>query len=373
MQSKNTIELNGNRYDVASGRVVSSNTTAQPASKTIDGFFRNPKLKSIATDSPQKISVLTPAAAHAPAVPAPRPKTVRIHAANHTKAHTPQSAITLMRSAVKRPEQGLKQKIHVQTGLQSKVASTITVKHSAYSLDENRLARAKEVSRSPQISRHAAVNKLVPGSMQPLAVKPVPTKPEASVPAAPPAPQQTNKPLDMFEHAIANASHFVDVKAHRRQFKKHRRNHALSFAAGGLVLIVIAAFAAYQNSPSLQLKVASLRSGVSAGTPNFQASGFSYNGTAAQNGKLVIGLKNQQGTYSVSQQDTNWSNADMIQNVGATDASGFPTYSTVQAGNTTVYRLDNDSATWVANGKWYQVAGNSSLSNSQVTALVKNL
>jgi hypothetical protein len=236
------------------------------------------------------------------------------------------------------------------------------------------LARAQSANRSPQISHHAnGTSHKVQPLFAPLAVQPVPVKPEGEVPSTTPSPQPNNKPGDIFEHALANAEHFVDIHAHRAHFKKKARMHVASMAAGTLALLFIAGFAAYQNTPGIQFKVASVQAGVSTHMPNLSAAGFAYNGVKASDGKLTVGFSGASGNYQLTQENTNLSGSDVIQSIGATDASGAPDYQAVQAGGTTVYRFNNTDATWVSGGKWYTVTGTGSLTDNQVRDLVHNI
>jgi hypothetical protein len=438
MKSKNTIELNGNLYDATTGKMlgpahtevqkgaadVSATTspiatpatvktvvTHRTAGVNIDGIFKSrtgAPATAAAAPAAEKISVL---AAPAPA-PKPNPKTPRTnvnHArahqpqaskrmsspaamapapavkatpakanpvpVNHAKAHKPQSAVTLMRAAVKRPDPSLKAKVNVQTALTHQTPGRIEVKQHADKIDTDRLVRASAIETSPMVAHHGKQVETPSISVVPLAVKPVPVKPEGQVPNVAPAPQPTNKPQDqnIFDHALANATHFKDVKEHRTHFRRHTRNHVASMAAGTLALLVIAGFATYQNAPSLQFKVASMKAGVATTMPQLKSAGFAYNGARAQNGKLTVGFSNNSGKYQLTQEPTNWSSSDMIQDISATDASGRPNYTTVQAGGTTVYRFNNTNATWVSNGKWYSVTGTNALSNEQVKAIVEGV
>jgi hypothetical protein len=422
MKSKNTIELNGNLYDATTGKMLGAKTVETPVAPTpsvtapaaaaprrntganIDGIFRS-RTAAPATPAAQKISVL---AAPAPA-PKPNPKAPRVanHARahqpqvskrvrskttapaavekaspalaglasiNHAKAHKPQSAVTLMRTAVKRPNPSLKQQVTVQTALAHAAPSLIEVKRHASNIDTERLVRASTVETSPMVAHHG--KQAVPHittSVAPLEVQPVPVKPEGEVPTQAPAPLPNNKPQDIFDHALANAASFKDVKEHRTHFRRHTRNHVASMAAGTLALLVITGFAVYQNSPGLQFKVASMQAGVATSMPNFAAAGFAYNGSSAGNGKLTVGFSNQSGKYQLTQQDTSWTGEDMIQDISATSASGQPNYTTVSAGDTTVYRFNNTNATWVSGGKWYSITGTNALTNDQVKAIVESV
>jgi hypothetical protein len=428
MKSKNTIELNGNLYDATTGKMLgaaqsaapvtpatASPKVARPTKKTsgvnIDGFFRSRTSASATVRAAQatkeNINVLaapSPAPRHEPkpsrSLPnhakAHKPQTsqravsslstpVKVHtpatskpahtAANHVSVHRPQSAVTLIRTAVKKPAPSLKAQTTVQGELAHQVPGRIEVKRHASTIDTNRLVRATTVSTSPMVSHHGKQPAKIETAVAPLAVQPVPVpvKPEGEVPSAAPAPQHGNNPQDIFNHALANASGFKDVREHRAHFRKHTRNHVASMAAGTLALLLIAVFAFYQNSPGMQIRVASVKAGVATQTPNFAAAGFAYNGATAANGKLTVGFTDGQGKYQLTQQATNWSSNDMIQDISATDASGKPNYSTINADGTTVYRFNNTGATWVSNGKWYSVTGTKALSNDQVKSIVENV
>lgn len=394
MNSKNVIELNGQRYDATTGKMLDEHVPAkkyQPAApagsgkakrpKTVDGVLRplaRPALtaKTVhqrATAARQHTPVNRPAAvAHTaikPAAPA-NSSHRRIHTpAKHLPAHQPQTTHTLMRQAVHKPGLGVKRQINVQAALQTKVSAMLVKKFSIGSVEPNRIIRAKDIHRSRLISRFGRETYRVAPSV---ALIPVKTPPIGGEPSLAPAPHATNKPLDIFEQAVANANHFVDVKTHRAGLKKRARRHAVSMATGVVALVVIAGFAAYQNTPGLQLKLAGFRAGVAtAHTPDFKAAGFAYRGVHTSFGKLVIGLSNAGKQYQLTQQNTNWSNSDMIQGISSVDASGTPDYNTLQVGATSVYRFGNNSATWIKNGNWYQLSGDV-LTNNQVTSLVKN-
>jgi hypothetical protein len=296
------------------------------------------------------------------------PKKVAI---NHAVAHKPQSSVTLMRGGVKRPLPSVKAQANVQGALAHAVPSAIPVKHAAAAIDTDRLVRAGSVETSPLIAHHGKQAPKAP-AIVPLHVQPVPVKPEGTVPAVAPAPQPNNKPQDIFDHALANAANFLDVKEHRTHFRKQTRRHVANMLAGTAALVVIAGFAAYQNSPGMQLKVASVQAGVATNMPNFKAAGFAYGGAKASNGKLTVGFSNQSGKFQLTQQNTSWSETDMIQSVSAIDASGKPNYKTIQAGSTTVYRFNNSTATWVSGGKWYSVTGTGALTDGQVESIVTN-
>jgi hypothetical protein len=365
MESKNVIELNGKRYDAVTGTFLGTSTVSQPPNKTrhsqknVDGVLRAvPKPKpQVPTPEPVAAKPVKPKTTHI-AVRA-------IHStSNHTVRHKPQPAHTLMRRAVKKPAPGLKKQIHVQAALQHKTPSIISKKTAAQAVEPARLERAQQVPRSTKVMRfHPNAVQAVPVAVVAIPVQEAPQP----APVAAPAPKPSNKPVDMFEQAIANANNFVDTQANKAHFHRKARKHVASMAAGSLALLLLVGFAFYQSSPGLQIKVAGMQAGVtSAGVPNLQAVGYAYNGVKATNGKLVLGFENASGQYNLVQQKTNWSSENMISEVSAIDASGTPNYTTVQAGDNTIYRFDNTSATWVENGTWYQLSGTTTLTDDQV-------
>lgn len=406
MKSKTTIEVNGKQYDAVTGAVVADGSPiATPRGHNIDGFFRSRTTSVPTRKSPPVSDSITVLAA-----PSPRPQKTPARGVNHTKRHTPEAAKTvevrvksgvhhsqkltvrrtpiapnhtkavkpqhsqtLMRTAVKPPKPSFYKQAGTQSTLQHAVPSLIVNKKSVVSVDSSRLARAQQTERSPRISHHTAEQpaSLLP-QFGPLAVQPVPVKPEGHEPSTPPAPHPDNKPTDMFEHALANANHFVDIQSQKLHFRKKARRHVASMAAGTLALFVIAGFAFYQNSPGLQFKVASYHAGVATHMPNLSATGFAYEGARAENGKLVVGLSGASGNYRLSQEATNLSAQDLIQNIGATDASGYPDYRSVQSDDVTIYRFSNTDATWVRNGTLYTVNGSGNLTDQQVESLVRN-
>ncbi|HSX43607.1 MAG TPA: hypothetical protein VLF59_06015 [Candidatus Saccharimonadales bacterium] len=424
--NKKTIELNGNLYDAVSGKLLTNDTAATVAPATprprstgsnIDGFFRA-RTTTPTRPAAEKISVLAgpqtaPRPARAPQRHAPNhAKThhaavshqvrrdvtlpVAVHVSkqateqhhvpiNHTKARKPQPSATLMRRAVKRPDASLKKQANAQGALTHTVPGLIEVKHAAAAIDTDRLIRASSVGTSPLVAHHGKEVPKVSPLVAPLAVNagpssvPVPVKPQEHVPPTAPAPQPTNNPdpsgkkQNIFDHALANATNYVDLEARRSGLRRHKRNHAISMLAGLFALVIITGFATYQNSPGLQLRVASVQAGLSTGMPNLKAAGFAYTGAKAANGKLTVGFSNSGGRYSLTQQKTSWSAGDMIADIASVSASGKPNYTTVQAGDTTIYRFNNQTATWVADGKWYSISGTTGISNDQVKTIVKSV
>jgi hypothetical protein len=388
MGNKNIIELNGKRYDALSGELLGAATiphTPTPTKvypkghtgRTLDVFRRA---------SVKKPTLHQPAVTHiqvlaAKAVPANRPVSAASAPAHHQPAHTPaphlrarqpQSTQTLIRSAVKKPAPGLKKQIHVQAELTRQVAAVIVPKTAVQSLNPARLQRAQATTRSPKIDRYNHASAPLAARFMPLPVQPTPPQPDVAAPK----PQPDNKPItpaDMFEHAIASADHFADLTASKLHFKKKARRHVASLAAGSLALLLLGGFLAYRNVPDVQLQVAAFRAGIHSSMPDLQAAGFAFDAAKEQNGKLTIGFHGPAGQYQLTQQKTNWSADDMVQTVASIDASGQPNYTTLAAGDQTIYRFANNSATWIDHGTWYQLNGTGALSDYQITSIAASV
>lgn len=345
---KQIVHVNGKAYDAVSGR-------------RIDDII-----------APQRQPKPTAHTVHQVAQPTKPTKSTVTRATNHTGAHKPQHAKTLMRHAVTAPTPGLKKQMHPVHALTHEQQHVIPVKHAAQAVDSSRLHRAQHVEKNEQVRRfHSPSPVKVTFTNVPVQSTPQDI-PGTDEPAAAPPPTPTNKPVDLFEQAVENANHYVDVAGHKVHMKKKARRHALSMVAGVFALFIIAGFALYQNSPGVQIKFASVRAGVATNAPNFAASGFAYAGAHADKSRLVIGMTNAGVNYTLTEQATNLSSEEMIDHVSAVDAGGTPNYTTVNAGASTVYRLGGSQATWVKDGVWYNVHSNQGISDQQLQTLVQN-
>ncbi len=354
--NKQIVNVNGRQYDAVTGALLSSEVkpnkkAASRPVKTTEGEPVQITVKKTQASSPTSA------------------KTV----ANHAKRRQPQSTQTLMRTAVKKPAPAPKRPTQIQTEVTHVAPTTIGVHHSATHIDPLRLGKAKQIQKNRHVSRFdSPVPHAVPVTFTHVPVQHNPIESTIPKPTPKPAPALVSKPADMFEQAIANATHFVDLTAQKNHFRKKTRRHLTSMATGALALLLLAGFAAYQNTPGLQIKVAGLRAGVATATPDFAASGFAYNGVKASQSKLVVGLKHGTSNFQLTEQPTNWSSEDMISQISSIEASGAPNYSTLTAGEHTVYRFGDNQATWVKNGTWYNLSGNGTLSDDQVKSLVQN-
>jgi hypothetical protein len=344
--TKQTIELNGKHYDAVTGVLISSGAKTKTETAT-------PKTKLIAKTV--KTDTLNAEKAATKVEP------------NHTKAHSVQTSQTLMRKSVKRPGPTVKRhSVHVPVTHES--TTPIQIKHGAHAVNQHRLERAKNIQQSAYVQKYNPLHH-IPVTLSSVPVQPEPKQEEQEAPEAPPPVQHS---IEMFERAIENASHYVDIAMQKKHFTKKRRKHALSMGTGFVALMLVAGFMVYQNSPGLQVSAAGMRVGVSATAPNFKEIGLKYNGVATAEDKRIIGLKDDNGTYQLTQEKTNWSGESMIHSVSSTDASGKPNYVVIEVSGQKVYRLSNGSDMWVKDGVWYSLSGNRGVNPDKLEAIVQN-
>lgn len=198
-------------------------------------------------------------------------------------------------------------------------------------------------------------------------------QPAAAKAAASAAPRST-RITDMFEQAVAEASHFIDIKIAQEKEQRRLRRQRMMFAGGGAAACVVLLLAFYVQTPGLQMRLAGIRTGVRAAVPDIGAAGLSYQGVRIQNDKRIITLKDSVGRqYSFIQQPTNWNEQEMVKYASPAAAGGD---AAVRSADLTtagirLYRTGN-KVMWIKDGTWYQFVGNEALSDAQLKELARN-
>lgn len=361
--SKNFIELNGKRYDAVTGKLITTAAhTATPA----------PQPKA---SSPAKIT--TPA-------PAPKKRISRDHhiqAKKATPTRKTQPAKTLMRRAVNKPSQVKKPALKQQYPITAKnSARLVEMKRSVQQVDGERSKRAQNIHKSNLVSRFnprsaAQITTTTHAKLTPQ-VKPLPL-------AAHPAKKTTNltpatqkqkpkKKQDIFERALANAKGHEQPahKVKKRRSKAMRR--MLSAVAGVSAVLLIAGFAAYLNKSSIEMQVASVRAGFQASVPTYQPSGFKYQATNAERGKVTLSFVSpaDQRNFTLTQQTSRWDSQTLFDSIVAHSNSS---YQTIRSHGRTIYIYDDNKAAWVDGGILYTVSGNANLDSDQIISLASSI
>ena len=358
--AKSVISLNGQTYDSATGKLLGSTPSstapfkmaAQPATQAprhLDGFTRRP-------------------------ASAPRPATKAVH-------QQPQKSKTLMRSGVKKPVTPAK--IHAKAPATTAVASKkAPTKEMLTALRPGRVIRANNTPKSNFISKFGVAAATIKSEVLPVASEPkVALQSLRSAPPTPtrvqsiPQPAQPNPFTAALEHANSHEQAKIKkAKVHHRIAKKLRVSpKVVSFASFTILALAISGFVAYQNLPEIAMRVAATRAGFSASLPTYQPSGFSMAGPIEyQPGEVTLSYKSASDnrSFNVVQKNSSWNSETLLENFVA--VSGKP-YQTFQANGRTIYIYDDNKATWVDGGIWYNIDGKSNLNSDQLLRIASSL
>jgi len=343
----NVIEINGTQYDAVTGVVVK---TAQHK-PTMDGIVRRTK------------------------------DTSQVRPAMHSvKKHhiAPQKSETLMRTAVKKPTS-----LHVSDVQKPKPAShavkpivgkaVITPRTNAVPL--HRQQRAHTTQKSEHVKKFSNAVPVV-ATVMPLDVRPTPIN-DSTLEFSRPA---HIKKADLLEKALQAAqghnepSYQHKKKLHHRIAKKVGiSGRAVAISTTVLAGLLIGGFYAYQNVPRLAMRVASSRAGIKANLPTYNPAGFAFSGPVQySSGQVVVDYKSNidDRQYKLTQQNTAWSSDSLLTNFLQTNNKQYQTY---QDRGRTIYIYDNNNATWIDSGIWYQIEGQSQLSSDQLVRIASSL
>lgn len=359
--NKNVIELNGKVYDALSGALLqvggAAKQGAQKTGKAIDSVVsRVPKPKTTPKASASARHI------------------------NSKRAHSQEPSKTLMRSSVKKPSKNSKTK-HAQASISSLTTKVATVLPPAAraSIHERRLARSKQVSKSSAIRRFNPID-ITKKQLAALPVK-QPTD-KKSIPTQGAKHHTATKPASRIQKEVAvglaKATSHQQKPLAKKQVKRKmsRKRRALielvSIIVGVVILLGLAGTLLYRNLPSIELHLASSRSGVKAEMPSYKPSDFKATTPVKYApGIVTINFKSSSGKeFSLVQQNSDWDS----QTLKATFlTTSHPAYQTLEANGRTIYVYDKGSATWVNGGIWYQLSGSADLSNSQIINIATSL
>lgn len=242
-------------------------------------------------------------------------------------------------------------------------------------MNPHRMERAASQPKSEHIAKFNT--QPVQKSTADLSVKPAPVQQEA-----PPAINQQKKavlPLSPFDMALKNAdSHKqapLELPSRRSRLAKKLRvsPRAASMMTGIAAVLVIAGFFLQQNLPQMAVYLASARAGVEAKMPGYKPAGFSLSGPIEySSGQIALSYHSNSDdrNYKVIQKKSDWNSQALLDNF--ITASGKD-YQTFQDKGKTIYIYDDNSATWVSGGVWFQVEGASSLNSDQLLRIASGL
>ena len=346
-KTTSTIELNGKRYNARTGVVV-------------DGFLSSNKPVS------------------SPAKPMRAPVVSRTQTTSKKMHKSTQPSRTLMRYAVKKPSTITTRKtIAMDVVQQAQNQAVATHFHTA---DPTRIKRANAIPQLSTISRFGIVSSKASAAQPPAAAQAAKT---VSPPAAPKimseaahhtgAQEVINKGL---RAANSHEVHHQPKKAklhHRIGRKLGLSSRATSVAAGGLSVMLLGAFFAYQNVPSISVRYASAKAGVHATLPGYRPSGFALTDRVKyEPGEVALAYKANADSrsYVVTQKTTSWNSEALQDHLTATSKMSPQTF---PENGRTIYLHDGDQADWIEGGVWYSISGKSDLNTDQLIKIATSI
>jgi hypothetical protein len=376
------VEINGRRYDAVTGQlIVAVKKAAIRVGKpipglAIDGFIRKKSTKPVVKKvkkTPKSTKAATIKDKRAPRVFS---KSLKI-AAKGIHRRTQRSR-TLMRTVVNKP---------------NSTASKPIVKGTKSGQDFKQTSQAKTVPKNAKVSRFGMASLTAPTKKTPV-IGTGEVLPKHSVISHTSGSSSTTavaKPLPslitsvshrqlerLLDHALTNAD------AHKQALQMQlRRNgfwqrvaHIPKWAGVSLLLIAILAlggFFAWQNIPSVAVKVTSLRTHINASVPSYTPSGFKFAGlTNYRSGAITIQYKangDSSRMFAITQEKSSLDSSSLI----ATELSASTPQSSQVNGKTVyVYGNDND-ATWVDHGMKFFIDDHANLNADQILRIAGGL
>lgn len=357
MGSQNFIEINGKKYDALTGKQINHTassmdikkpTTIMPNSGgVVDGFVRPTR----ATNHKSNIT---------------------------TVSKSPQKSQTLMRKTVNKPTQ--------TTG---KPAEKSVLTKSKLGTSPKRLQTASEVKRSQHIQKYGQdINRSSVVRKQPAPVKPEPQSrkspavvPKLNATSSQPLTQRSLTSRKLIDAALANAnSHNEQIQPAEKPKKRSKlakklgiSTKVLTISSASLAAVLLIGFFAMQSVPKISMKVASTRAGLDARMPGYKPSGFAFKGPINYSpGEVSVSYSSNSDNreFQIVQKSSNWNSDALLSNYVVAEGKQYQTY---QDRGRTLYIYDESNATWVDNGIWYQIEGDSYMTTDQLIRIASSI
>lgn len=365
---KNSIVLNGKRYDATTGALLG--TVADSQFKPLKKPVHRPK-SSAKTAAPQTIIKPTTQAADVKPL---KKTTDRSHHAPKVAARKPVGSKTLMRSVVKKPKHTPHPIVKKHYPAAAITSPLLTPKLSANNIDLKRLHRAKKIGKSARIGKFEDnVSSVIKPKLAPIAVATPPA--QHATPAIRPKAAHAAKPHKqaLFEQALANANSH-EQPHHPVHHKKHRskRHKLITSVASLTAVLAIGVSIAYLNKSSVELQLASVRAGFQAQMPSYEPAGFQRTATETNDGKVAIKFASplDKSNFTLSQEASDWDSQTLFDSIVASNNSK---YQTVLSNGRTIFLYGDNQAAWVDGGILYKVQGSANLDKDQISALATSM
>lgn len=287
-----------------------------------------------------------------------------------------------MRSSVKKPKSHTPKSLSIRFGDDQPSVANASASFSSLVSKEHRAGRSKLVHKSHLISRFTLADS-----------EPAMVMAATELPVQPHPDQIINKPVEIKipEYAEPKSSKDIIAEAlgkaasHTEPAPKKTRTHhkigkkvglgrkASNAATMALVTLVLGGFIAYQNMANIALHVAAAKAGVAASLPSYRPAGFGLSrNIAASPGQVVLSFHSNSDDrgFKITQTASSWNSQSLLNNFVATTDQPYQENS--DSGGKTVYTYGNGNATWVSDGVWYKLEGNSSLPADQLVRIANS-
>ncbi len=331
-----TVEINGRKYDAATGKLVNKPSPTNSSSRggSIDGFSKAKpaqRLHSRATKSKtldrKAVSKSRSQVVAKPAAPTP-PKAVHRHNQSQSPAHV---------------------------------------------VNPHRQKRASSVSKSSLISKFGHSQSRTEVKAKPAIAAQHNTAP---MPAqAQPIPAGAYSGSSYSANDSTKDKQKVKKKKSPRSFsvRKLSAPKARSVFAGAALFVLVAGYVTYLNIPNLSLRIAASRAGIDATLPAYRPSGFAMSGPINYSQGLVtinFSSNSDDRSFSIAERASSWDSESLLANYVENET---PNYVTFQDKGLTVYVYEGSNATWVDGGIWYTIEGESQLNSDQLLRIASSM
>jgi hypothetical protein len=209
---------------------------------------------------------------------------------------------------------------------------------------------------------------------------PIPDPPQ---PIAAPLPAANPAPMTMPNSVATQLASIkpLDTPETRQQIRQDAAKKAMaktgpSPAAVAVVAVIVAVMGGYvwlTNYPHMAAKLASGKAGIEASLPGYMPTSYRLKGPISYSPGQVKFKFSSAGASSplvITARRTHWDSSSLLENYVSKQSSD---YLTMNSQGLTIYFYNGNNASWINQGLWYSLEGNSNLSREQMLKIIDSL
>ncbi len=341
--SKNSIELNGNVYDVRTGKLISSTNANNVPRKTND---------------------------QSPSMDVRRPKNIDRSSSGVRHKKPVKKSQALMRGAVSKPA----------------FKSTNTGKQPVST--DKKLIDFSRIERATKSAKSSAVQKFHPevfSSTKPSDEKLIKTT-SANIPRQhqPKPNSQRSQPTSSPQKKSFTQSALDKANSHEQTYEENdslfnrlldrlkQLPSSVKYSSMAILAVIGLGFAGYLIAPRISVQLAANRSGVAVSMPSYKPSGFQLDRTVEyEAGAMTLHYNSltDARNFRITKASTEWNSEALRNNF----VENKDLYQTVSSKGKTIYIYNGSNATWVDGGVWYTLEGASALNSDQLLHIADSM